>query len=269
MYREHAPPDPLADVVECFWTIRSASPLPAVVTNRVLPDGCSDIIVDLGEPPAGSTGWYPRSRSYVVGTMRTALVVELTGRIDLLGVRFRPGGGTPVLGVPADELAGQRFALVDVVPKCGNVVYRLAEAPARSRTELFARWLGDLRGSRGHGPDARVARARTIIGRSDGGVLVGTLAEAVGVSRRQLERLFVRDVGVAPGEACRVARFRGAVGRMAREPRHSLARVAYASGYCDQAHFTREFRRLAGVPPGAYRRERDVASIQYPDASRA
>lgn len=269
MYQEHAPPDPLTDVVECFWTIRSASTLTGIVTNRVLPDGCSDIIVDLGEPPAASAGSHPLGRTYVVGTMQRALVVELTGCVDLLGVRFRLGGGTPVLGVPADELAGGRFALDDVVPGFDDIVGRLAEVPARFRTELFARWLGSLRDSRGHTPDARVAHAATIIGSSDGAVSVGELAAAVGVSRRQLERLFVREVGAAPGEACRVARFRGAVQRMAREPRHSLARVAYASGYCDQAHFTREFHRLAGVPPGAYRRDRDVASVQYPDGSHA
>ncbi len=269
MYREYAPPDTLADAVECFWTIRSASPLPGVVTNRVLPDGCSDIIFDLGEPPAGSTGSHPLGRSYIVGTMRTALVVELSGRIDLLGVRFRPGGATPVLGVPADELAGRRFALDDVVRGCGSVVHRLAEAPASSRTVLFAEWLGDLWRSRGHTPDARVGMATDIIRRRYGAVSVGALAEAVGVGRRQLERLFVHDVGAPPGEACRVARFRAAVGGLTREPHQTLARVAHASGYCDQAHFTREFRRLAGVSPGEYRRERDVASIQYPDASLA
>lgn len=266
MYREYAPPDGLVHLVECFWTIRSEDPLPDARLNRVLPDGCSDIIVDLGEPSARPAGLPPRCRSYAVGIMETALVVELTGRVDLLGVRFRPGGATPVLGVPADELAGRRLALDDVVAGTRDVAERLREVPSGSRPAMFARLVQGLRAARGEDPDSRVARAATMIRQRHGAVSVAALADAVGVSRRHLERLFARDVGSTPQQACRVARFRGTVERMAHSPRLSLARVAYASGYCDQAHFTREFRRLAGVPPGAYRRERSVAFVQ--DAGR-
>jgi AraC-like DNA-binding protein len=31
----------------------------------------------------------------------------------------------------------------------------------------------------------------------------------------------------------------------------SLSSIAYELGYCDQAHFINDFRRLAGVPPGS------------------
>jgi AraC-like DNA-binding protein len=41
---------------------------------------------------------------------------------------------------------------------------------------------------------------------------------------------------------------------MMRDSHRRLAEVALATGFADQAHFTRTFSRLAGSSPGAWRR---------------
>src|SRR5262249_677327 len=38
------------------------------------------------------------------------------------------------------------------------------------------------------------------------------------------------------------------------------AEVAFETGFADQAHLTRHFKRVVGVPPGAYQRERLLAA---------
>jgi transcriptional regulator GlxA family with amidase domain len=38
--------------------------------------------------------------------------------------------------------------------------------------------------------------------------------------------------------------------------RAAPALVAAEAGFADQAHLTRHFKRVVGVPPGAYQRER-------------
>jgi AraC family transcriptional regulator len=37
------------------------------------------------------------------------------------------------------------------------------------------------------------------------------------------------------------------------ETEMSLAEIAVASGFADQSHFCREFRRFVGAPPSRYR----------------
>ena len=59
-----------------------------------------------------------------------------------------------------------------------------------------------------------------------------------------------------PGLA-RIARFRRAAQLLAAHPHLALSRVAHEAGYYDQPHFTKEFGRLAGRSPLAYRRELD------------
>ena len=68
-YTEHPPPEGLEDLVQCFWTTRSPSRLEGVHRIRVLPDGCTDIIFNLGDPPAPDGAGGHGLAGYVVGTM--------------------------------------------------------------------------------------------------------------------------------------------------------------------------------------------------------
>lgn len=77
---------------------------------------------------------------------------------------------------------------------------------------------------------------------------MGALAQRLGLSREHLHRLFRSVVGLTPGEYSRCARMHAAR-RLLREGA-SLADAAQASGFTDQAHFSRWFRRIFGVTPG-------------------
>src|SRR3546814_20580487 len=72
---------------------------------------------------------------------------------------------------------------------------------------------------------------------------------------------------LAPKAWCRVHRFGRALERLAADPALFLADVAAAEGYADQAHFTREFRALAGLSPGADRRRAPLRPRQGPTRS--
>lgn len=265
MYSEIPPPAHLAALVECFWTIRSDGPLPTTRLNRVLPDGCSDIIFNFGDLPAGRGAGYHVLRAFVVGTMRTAAEVWLRGSVDLLGVRFRPGGAVPVTGVPADELTDRVVPLDGILPRAGEIESRLTDAGVTERVAVLSAEIEGRLRRFGREPDPRIRHAAALIERHEGHVPVEVLAREVNLSRRQLERTFGRAAGSTPKEACRVARFRAAVRRMHGAPAISLARLAHASGYHDQSHLTREFRRLAGITPAEYLREIGARSLATGD----
>lgn len=89
---------------------------------------------------------------------------------------------------------------------------------------------------------------------TDGRVGVAELAAGTGWSARHLQSRFRDQVGLTPGTARRVLRFGRAAGLVGRGS-DPLAGIAAACGYADQAHLTREFRALAGLPPAAFRAE--------------
>ncbi len=82
---------------------------------------------------------------------------------------------------------------------------------------------------------------------------VAELAARAAVSARHLDRLFDRYVGIAPKVVGRVLRFQGALRALMRDPGCSLAALAVAWGYYDQAHFVKDFKRFSGGVPRGYR----------------
>jgi len=76
------------------------------------------------------------------------------------------------------------------------------------------------------------------------------LSQWIGISERQLHRRFSAAIGYSPKTFQSVLRFRRLlkVARATGEKR-SLADLASSVGYADQAHMTREVRRLANLRP--------------------
>jgi AraC-like DNA-binding protein len=77
------------------------------------------------------------------------------------------------------------------------------------------------------------------------------LAAEAGLSRYQLLRAFRTEVGMPP--YAWLAQHRVARARVLLEQGHRPAAAATLTGFADQAHLTRWFRRVVGVTPGAYR----------------
>jgi AraC-like DNA-binding protein len=82
-------------------------------------------------------------------------------------------------------------------------------------------------------------------------VTLAELAQTVGLSTFHAARLFTRETGLAPHawrNQLRIVRALPALRAGA-----SVTDVAAASGFTDQSHFTRHFKRTFGVPPGRWR----------------
>jgi AraC-like DNA-binding protein len=83
-------------------------------------------------------------------------------------------------------------------------------------------------------------------------VSLDELALAAGVDKYRLLRAFRAQVGMPP-HAWLVAR-RLRLARRMLEGGSAIAETAAATGFADQSHLTRHFRRSLGFTPGAYRR---------------
>lgn len=195
----------------------------------------------------------------VIGAMtRAHATSDSGGEVDLLGVRFRPGGLTPFLTVEGQALIDDAVAADQVLAsnhvRVGDLLHRLAETPIAQRPSLALRTLEEAY-RRAARPDSAVTRAAERARASGGTATVDELAESAGTSVRTLERRYRTAFGMTPKFTLRVERFRRAMDGLLK-PGASVSGVAYTTGYADQSHMTREFTTLAGLPPRAWLAER-------------
>lgn len=84
-------------------------------------------------------------------------------------------------------------------------------------------------------------------------IRVTDLAKSAGVHPVHAARVFRRYMGCTIGEYVRTLRVERARSQLVETDR-TLSSIAIGTGFSDQAHFTRRFKEVVGVPPGAYRK---------------
>ena len=109
-YQEYLPSPVLRPYVACYWTFGCTGEQSAGRLHRVIPDACMDVLFSLGENPGDALPGEVGTATRVVGTMTRSLEFEQSGPMDLLGVRFRPGGAIPFVDVPASEVTDDHTA---------------------------------------------------------------------------------------------------------------------------------------------------------------
>jgi AraC-like DNA-binding protein len=231
-YRERSPHAALAGPVVCVWT-REAGQAP----QRIVPDGCVDLV------------WID-GRLEMVGPDTGPWLAQAAPGSGVAGIRVRPGSARLLLGeIPASALRDQQVDLADLWGfQARPLTNRLA---ATTDHHEAARLLerATLARLRGFDRDAAVDSAVSMLHRTNPPP-VPIVAETLGLSERQLRRRITAAVGYGPKTLETILRFRRAT-RLGVGP-GGLAELANATGYADQAHLTREVRRLVGMPPRAW-----------------
>ncbi|MEV6925261.1 helix-turn-helix domain-containing protein [Dactylosporangium sp. NPDC051485] len=238
--------------------------------HRGLPSPYLTLIIALGEPlriaahpdPATPPGRYD---TLVGGLHTTPAIIVHDGRQAGIQVALSPLGARSLFGLPAGELAGADLDAACVLgPLAAEAHERVALAPdwpARFRVvdEVLTR-----RADPDRGPAPEVAFAWRRLCASGGTVSPARLAGATGWSGRYLSRRFGVEIGLSPKVAARVARFDRARRRLQESGgAHPLAALAVECGYYDQAHLSREFTALAGLPPARWWAE-EFRNVQAP-----
>lgn len=87
----------------------------------------------------------------------------------------------------------------------------------------------------------------------EGSTDINTAAEIVGVSARTLQRRLAKE-GLGFSQLVDKARFKNSI-PLLKDKNNKLIDVAYDLGYSDPAHFSRAFKRWAGISPREFRRQ--------------
>ncbi|HET8948275.1 MAG TPA: helix-turn-helix domain-containing protein [Candidatus Polarisedimenticolia bacterium] len=249
-YTVMRPAPALAPHLECLW--RLAGDGRDLPPETIVPDGCMEVVLHCGDRFArlDAGGAALQARAFLVGQMLAPIVVRPGTRVETWGIRFRPGGAAAFFDAPMPELTGRFVDLADVVGAGGLAgLEPFHAARPADRARCLEAWLVARLGGRAADPLPALA-ARAIV-RARGRVRIDDLSSRLGLGARQLERRFLRGVGIPPRALARLVRFQQVFRLVHARPATAgaWADVACDAGYYDQAHLLRDFRELAGTTP--------------------
>ncbi len=194
-----------------------------------------------------------RLGSFAAGLDDTCAVIEHDGEMRGVQVDLTPLAARMIFRIPMQALARQVVSLEDLL---GREAQRLEDRLLDSGTwserfDLIESALGKrLSAAEPPPPDIDWAWRRVTSAR--GRVRIADLAAELGCSRKHLATRFREHVGIPPKLLARLLRFSHAIELMLSSPQATLAEVAAACGYYDQAHLDRDFREFAATTPTAY-----------------
>ena len=244
----------MSQFVECFWTLENDGISEPIKPESILPDGCVELILNFGahfqehkdngqqerqppRPPGRADDSPSSDISHRISATARHTVSSRWDRSFLSHSHARTDQPrSRSLGALTSEFERDLVARVEAAPslslKIAAVEKLLTERVRGCKRES---WLPEL--------------AATVVHRG-GQVSMDALASAAGVSSRQLERRFLRDVGIGPKLLCRIVRFQQ-VFRAVQRDDLSWAAIAADCGYYDQAHLIRDFQQFARQTPAS------------------
>jgi AraC-like DNA-binding protein len=251
-YQAWAPDPPVSRAVNRFW--RTEWNLTEPFAQTIVPHPAVNLVVQAD------------SSITVTGVLRHNDERTLDGSGWALGALFRPGGFRLVHDVPMRTLVDLRVPAQDIF---GDNATRLAQAivaaPSVERAlAAFAAFISARLPEQVTPAEELAALVEAAASEDPPVTRASELAERMAVSQRTLQRLFAEHVGVGPKWV--LDRYRvHAVAAQTQAPPTSWAEVAPKLGYTDQAHLTTDFGAHFGLPPGAYIRAEEQASLDRSD----
>ncbi|WP_212003160.1 helix-turn-helix transcriptional regulator [Chitinophaga sp. HK235] len=243
MYQQFKPHPLLSEYIDAYWTVTNTSGVAA--HSRILPDGCVDIICNLGAAVTNNAEEGPRmlasEKAYLIGTMTRYTDSCPPAEARMIGIRFKPAAFASFFRFPLQELAdnciefGQE--LVELLLRAGQDF-----VPVLDKYFL----LHNTRASR------EMLPVINNIQQHKGIIRIGDLARTHYQTPRQLERNFLKHTGISPKAFANIVRYQ-AVHQYIRnsKPGTSLLQIAFEHGYYDHAHLTNDIRKYTGRVPSA------------------
>lgn len=238
--KEYAPDKTLNKYVDAFWFFRNTTG--KEINFPVVPDGCSDIIFYLND----SVKQTDLSTPFISGVMEVANIIPIPAKMELFGIRFKPGILSYILKYDMNILKNKKSEFKNINKNIFNDFSFEKKATDNDIVLSMSSKLCEILQEDIINDDI-LDLIEMLCKNPD--ISIRELSLKSNCSQKSLERAFNKKVGIPPKKLTRIIRFQMAHKLISKEGLTNLIEVALSSGYFDQAHFNHEYKKLVGFNP--------------------
>ncbi len=193
---------------------------------------------------------------YLYGQTIIPMTLETKGAFELFAIRLFPFAVKTLIGVDTKTLNDDCYDLQQVEGvDTESSIDELRKANDKNKVvQLLTNYFDKLLKKAATNPDYRVILASNMILKSNGNIKIQTIQERLQITERTLERQFKKEMGVTAIQFAKIIQFNSSVRIMTEEDYLNLTDVAFKSGYADQSHFIRSFKKYTGKTPKEFQK---------------
>lgn len=211
----------------------------------------------LGDPfTRWSSGrWIAQPRAFLAGTITRPWLLRAGRRVSTMSVRLRAGAAPALFRLSMADACDREMPLTRLVGTRQASALLRGLRRARTSAGRFRAASEWLTARLAQSPPRRdgAGDAVDLIVQGRGTVRIDDVSRSLGWSRRRMQRVFARDLGISPKLYARIVRLNAVLATLGETERARAVDLALDAGYFDQAHLLRDFRILAGRKPSAGR----------------
>lgn len=255
-YNIYKPNIYLSDFVKYYWQFEWDSNSQAVHLNRIIPSGELQMIFHY-KTPFREVCKYNQSliqpQSLICGQQTEYKDIISGGPSGLFAVVFYPYALRAFFPNPVSEFTNQTISLDNFFrAETKELEERIIETNRiYSRLLLVEAFL--LKRLSRPNRFLLTQKATNLITETSGQLTVNEIANRLSISKRQLERIFLANIGISPKKFGRITRLNRSI-KLFREV-EPLTTLAYEAGYFDQSHLIRDFKQFTGLSPKEFFRQ--------------
>lgn len=250
IYDRISPSTQLSQYIVSFWVIDSESNTDPQ-RQKIIPDGNPELIFHYGDPyNINISGtWETQGNWLLAGQIRNHFYLENTGKSGMIGIKLMPAALTKLFGL---DMSTYTDKVVDLKPELPELS-ALPEPSLENKGQfiqaiesIISKQLLDINNEK-----TSLEMAVEELQKNHGSISISSLIKEVGISERQLERQFSKNIGLSPKFYARVLRL-GYIFSLMQSHNNSWGDLVYQSGFYDQSHFIKNFKEFTGEDPSAY-----------------
>lgn len=256
MRLQHFQPEPqLVGYVSKIWVFESSGRVPSEDMKLIVPNGMAKLTIPFRNGVSGKNSKIyhlsKESKITLIGICDIPAVVDVehdapSGNI---GIEFSALGAYRIFPFRQSEIKNSILLLEDVFGKSARGVQeKIANTVSiAEKIRIIQKYLIKLLTK--SEPDQILDYCIEQIKTSKGIVTVGNLESKTGYSSRWLYEKFVDKVGLSAKNYSSIVRFMEFYERWAKQPDYEYVKDYMYNYFYDQAHFSKEFKRLTGHSP--------------------
>ena len=188
---------------------------------------------------------------YLYGQTIEPIELSVRGPFKMIMFQLYPFAVRLLLGINPKELNDECYDLLklDNINTKHTIDKLIRMSKTSLQVDVITSFLHELVKNSSANADYRIKLAVNLIISSKGNITIKKVRENLYIAERTFERHFTKEIGVTPKQFAKIIQFNFSIDQLSEKDYVSLTEISYKSGFSDQSHFIRTFKRFVGKTP--------------------